>query len=249
MKNKSDIKISATLLCLYALLGIVAYSILGALFDFPEILRKSIAERFALFHLHETIIIPTYYAFAFTGILQILFSIYLFKIIDIKTSSGLVGLIFGVLAGLCQTFGFIRWVVAIPYLTSLSSERDVSTFEGLLNSYFGMSIGEHLGSLFLAIWLFYMFLSMLQTDHFDKRLSTVALICGISMIPVAFEPLGSVFSSFAILSIPVYGLVITWMLLLAFSLFKYKEEKVIIKWPIWLIAFLFWLINITPAFM
>jgi hypothetical protein len=249
MKNKSDLKISATLLCLYALLGIVSYSILGAIFDFPEILRKPITERFALFHLHEAVIIPTYYAFALTGVLQILFSIYLFKIIDSKSSNGLVGLTFGILAGLCQTFGFIRWVVAIPYLTSLSKTTDVSTFEGLLNSYFGMSIGEHLGSLFLAIWLVYIFLSMRETKLFDNRLANIALFSGLLMLPVAFEPLGSGFSPFAILSIPVYGLVITWMLLIAFSLFKYKDEVVIIKWHIWLIAFLFWLVNITPAFM
>lgn len=249
MKNQSDLKISATLLCLYALLGIVAYSILGAFFDFPEILRKPIAERFALFQLHETIIVPTYYAFAFTGVLQILFSIYLYQVIAGKASSSLAGLTFGVLAGLCQTLGFIRWVVAIPYLTSISATTDVSAFEGLLNAYFGMSIGEHLGSLFLAIWLFFISLSMRQADLFDKRLSVIALVSGLFMIPVAFEPLGSVFSAFAILSIPVYGLVITWMLLLAFSLFKYKDEKVIIKWPVWLIAFLFWLINIAPAFI
>jgi hypothetical protein len=249
MKNKTDLKIAAALLCLYALIGIVAFSILNSVFDFPEILRKPIAERFALFHQHEGLIITTYYAFALTGVLQILFSVYLFKINDTNSSNGLVGLTFGILAGLCQTFGFIRWVVAIPYLTSLSTTADVSTLEGLLNSYFGMSIGEHLGSLFLAIWLIYTSFSMRETKLYDNRLSGIALLSGLLMIPVAFEPLGSIFSSLGVLSIPVYGLVITWMLLIAYSSFKQKDEVIVIKWYVWLIALIFWAFNIIPAFI
>ncbi len=247
MKNKSDFKIAAIFLCLYAVSGIAAYSILASAFEFPDILRKPVSERFALFLQNEPIIIPTYYLFAFTGVLQILFSIYLFKITDSNSSNGLAGLIFGILAGLCQTLGFIRWVVAIPYLTAISPETDVSALEGLLNAYFGMSVGEHLGSLFLSIWLIYSFLSMRESRIFDNRLSMIALVTGVLMLFVAFEPLG--FSVFEILSIPVYGLLITWMLLIAYSLYKWKQKAIYITWPVWVIAFVFWIVNILPAFM
>lgn len=249
MNNNSDKKITATLLLLYSILGIAAYLILATVFDFPDILRKPITERFALFQLHETIIIPTYYAFALTGVLQILFSIYLYKIIGNTSSSGLVGLTFGILAGLCQTFGFIRWVVVIPYLTSVGATTDVSIYEGVLNSYFGMSVGEHLGNLFIAIWLIFSYLTLRKEELFDKRLTFITLLSGILMFPVAFEPLGSLFSVFAILTIPVYGLIFVWMLLVSFSLFKLKDEVIVIKWYIWLAAFIFWAINVVPAFL
>jgi hypothetical protein len=247
--KKIDNKTTAFLFITYAVFVIAAYSILAAVFEFPEILRKPITERFALFHLHESIIIPTYYVFALTGVLQIFFSIYLFKINNTTSSNGLSSLIFGVLAGLCQTIGFIRWVVAIPYLASISATTDVSTFEGLLNAYFGMSIGEHLGSLFLAIWLGYTFLSMRETNLFDNRLSLLALISGILMLPIAFEPLGAAFSVFAFLTVPVFGLVTTWMLLMAYSLLKGKEETIKISSTVWIIAFIFWFVNVIPAFL
>jgi len=95
MKN-TDNKTTAILFIVYAAFVMAAYSILAAVFEFPEILRKPITERFALFHLHESIIIPTYYVFALTGVLQIFFSIYLFKINNTTSSNGLSSLIFGV---------------------------------------------------------------------------------------------------------------------------------------------------------
>ncbi len=58
MKN-TDNKTTAILFIVYAAFVMAAYSILAAVFEFPEILRKPITERFALFHLHESIIILT----------------------------------------------------------------------------------------------------------------------------------------------------------------------------------------------
>lgn len=236
-------------MCLYAIITIAAYSILASAFDFPEILRKPIAERFALFRQNEAVILLTYYLFTFTGLLQMLFSIYLYKINSTNSSNAMVGLAFGVLAGLAQTLGFIRWVVAIPYLTSVAGDTDVSVLEGLLNAYFGMSVGEHLGSLFMAIWLIFISLSMRETKLFDRRLTQMAFFTGLLMIPVAFEPLGSIFSPIAILTIPVFGLAVTWMLLMAYSLFRRKDETIVLKWPVWVIALIFWLVNVVPAFL
>jgi hypothetical protein len=69
------------------------------------------------------------------------------------------------------------------------------------------------------------------------------------MLPIAFEPLGAAFSVFAFLTVPVFGLVTTWMLLMAYSLLKGKEETIKISSTVWIIAFIFWFVNVIPAFL
>lgn len=112
-----------------------------------------------------------------------------------------------------------------------------------------MSIGEHLGSLFVAFWILYASLAMRTYSIFDPRLSCHGLLCAALMLPAAFEPLSPRFAAFAMLSIPVYGLFVLWLLLLAYTCIRYKNEKVLLTWPVWLTGFIFWLIDIVPAFM
>ena len=67
---------------------------------------------------------------------------------------------FGVLAGLVQALGLIRWVLLVPGLASAyvapgAAEIDkamaVSIFDAT-NLYLGVGVGEHLGYLFTGIW-------------------------------------------------------------------------------------------------
>ncbi len=67
---------------------------------------------------------------------------------------------FGVLAGLVQALGLIRWVVLVPGLasayvapgaTDLDRSIAVSIFDAT-NLYLGVGVGEHLGYLFTGVW-------------------------------------------------------------------------------------------------
>jgi hypothetical protein len=66
----------------------------------------------------------------------------------------------GVLAGLVQALGLLRWVMLVPGLAAMyvapgATEMDKSMAVALFdaaNQYLGMGVGEHLGYFFTAIW-------------------------------------------------------------------------------------------------
>lgn len=79
-----------------------------------------------------------------------------------KKDSLLAGLsiAFGVLAGLVQALGLIRWVMLVPVLaanyaapgaTEIDKAMAVSLFDAA-NAYLGVGVGEHLGYLFTGVW-------------------------------------------------------------------------------------------------
>ncbi len=240
---------AAASLILYAMLTLVAYSLLSVVFHFPDILREPIADRFTLFQDNARVIVPTYYAFALTGLLQITFSVLLFSLFNPTRPNALLALVFGVLSGLTQMLGYLRWVAAVPFLAGQSAVADMSIFEGVLNTYLGMTVGEHLGNLFLAAWLWNLRSVLVSVQTLDSRLSAMAGIAGVLMLAVAFEPLGGPFSVLSPLTLPVWGLVVTWMLLLAYALFRRRDANPRLPNWAWVAALLFWLVNVVPAFI
>ena len=68
--------------------------------------------------------------------------------------------IFGILAGLVQMLGLLRWVYLVPVLartysdpslTADQREVEAAIFRAL-HQYLGVGVGEHLGYLFTGIW-------------------------------------------------------------------------------------------------
>jgi hypothetical protein len=67
---------------------------------------------------------------------------------------------FGLVAGLVQAMGLLRWVILVPGLAasyldpgSTDIERQIATsLFGAANTYFGTGVGEHFGYLFTALW-------------------------------------------------------------------------------------------------
>jgi len=112
-----------------------------------------------------------------------------------------------------------------------------------------MTVGEHLGNLFLAAWLWNLRSVLVSVQTLDSRLSAMAGIAGVLMLAVAFEPLGGPFSVLSPLTLPVWGLVVTWMLLLAYALFRRRDANPRLPNWAWGAALLFWLVNVVPAFI
>lgn len=67
---------------------------------------------------------------------------------------------FGVVAGLVQALGLLRWVILIPSLAASYAAASATAFDrdfavaafDLTNRYLGMGVGEHLGYFFTALW-------------------------------------------------------------------------------------------------
>lgn len=150
------------------LLGIglnVPFAILGATFDYPNILRLPTAEVLTRFHAGGAPLIATWYAFMAAALFLVPVAVLLHDALapaDGRRGSTALRLatMAGIGAGLMQALGLIRWVFAVPGLartfadpaaTEAARAAAVVTFEGL-HQYAGVALGEHLGQLATAAW-------------------------------------------------------------------------------------------------
>lgn len=114
-----------------------------------------------------------------------------------KRDSLLAGLsiAFGVLAGLVQALGLIRWVLLVPGLASayvapgaadIDRAMAVSIFDAT-NLYLGVGVGEHLGYLFTGIWTI-----LVSALLFSSRriVSLTGFVLSLGVMAGMLEPFG-----------------------------------------------------------
>ncbi len=130
-------------------------------FDYPDILRHpggEVLTRFA----HAGVDLNIYWYAMMAAAIGMIPATVAAGLHFWKRDSLLAGLsiAFGVLAGLVQALGLIRWVLLVPGLASAyaapgATEIDramaVSIFDAT-SLYLGVGVGEHLGYLFTGIW-------------------------------------------------------------------------------------------------
>lgn len=220
--TKSEINAPAVTILLHVVMLFAGFSILAEVFAFPDILRASSAERLALFAENSAIIVPTYYMLTFTGITQILIAALIFHLFRKKSLVLSLATLFGVLCGVFQTLGFIRWPVLIPFLAQAqdASPETIALVEAAFNHYAGMAIGEHLGFLMQAAWTFLLGVAILRGDLLAKALGWVGVALGLLTVPISLEPLGTAFAPLGGLTSPVLVAWLIWLVLLALSLFR-----------------------------
>lgn len=182
---------AAAAILVHVLVLYAAFTVLAVVFQFPDVLRGPAAERLDLFLRTATLVRPTYWVLALTGFTQIAMAVLLFQSFPERGRTlPLFGLVFGVLAGILQTIGFIRWAILVPYLARAMGDptvpdvtrQAIALVEGSFNRYAGMAIGEHTANLCLCLWTLCVALVMRRTPLFDRRLG----IAGLILAPVAF---------------------------------------------------------------
>ena len=135
------------------------FALLGRRFDYPDILRRTTAEILERFRVGGSSLILLWWTFMLSGLLLIAGAVLLGQVLGF---GGIVpvAMTIGVLAGLVQMLGLLRWVYVVPALarayadpTLTPEQREVhaAVFRAL-HQYLGVGVGEHLGFLFTGIW-------------------------------------------------------------------------------------------------
>lgn len=261
MTRAAEYRIAAIVILVHVSALIAGYYILAATFEFPDILRMPADYRLALFLENSRIIVPAYYLLALTGISQILVTVLVHQALDENEATvAIVAAVFGVLTGVFQAIGFIRWSVLIPYIadamanagTNGLSQETVAFIEGVANRYVGMAVGEHLGFLAQATWTTLLGVAILGRRLFDRRLAWIGVVIGLLTFPVAMEPLGGLFVVLGVLTVPVNAAWDIWLILLAISLLRTDPETRTgprFGWKILTAAAIVWLLNVVPVLM
>lgn len=130
-------------------------------FDYPDILRHLAGEVLTRFAASGADLHLYWYAMMFASLLMIgaviAAGLHFWKRDNVLAALSMGA---GVLAGLVQALGLLRWVMLVPSLaamyvapgaTELDKSMAVALFDAA-NHYLGMGVGEHLGYFFTAIW-------------------------------------------------------------------------------------------------
>lgn len=166
-----------------AIAVLIPYTILGIIFQYPDILREDTGTILTKFHEGGNQLIWTWFAFAITGLPLIPAYILIGEKLElynpwarVATNLGLIGLI-------VQMIGLLRWTFVVPVIaTDFVTATDaagkaaaISSFK-TIHQFGGVLLGEHLGQLFTIAWTVIISITFIRLKLFPKWVSVFGII-------------------------------------------------------------------------
>ena len=173
------------------------FALLGKRFEYPDILRRPATEILERFHAGGSSLILLWWMFMLSGLLLI-GAVVLFG--QALGFNGIVPLAvtIGVLAGLVQMLGLLRWVYLVPSLARMNADPGVESGQRQANvavframhQYLGVGVGEHLGYLFTGIWSVLIGVAIARTELLPDWMGWVGIVVGVGLVLGSAEFLG-----------------------------------------------------------
>jgi hypothetical protein len=190
--------LTATLLIAVPVLFMLFYGLLTMTFDYPGILREPAGEILRRFAAGGPTLVLLWYGFAMTPALFIPAAILLRRAFPATTPLLDLAVPLGVLAGVVQVFGLIRWPFLVPDLArtfldpaaSEATQAAALTVFGAFHQYAGVAIGEHLGYLFTGAWTLVIAGAMLKSPVFRPWLGWTGIVSALGILVGLLEPAG-----------------------------------------------------------
>lgn len=178
----------------------ICFTLLQMQFEYPDILRQPTADVLSKFQAGGTTLIASWYVLTLTAVLFIPVVVLFHTVLAEQRASVTLWIAtsFGVVAGLAQALGFLRWPFLVPHLAQAYLETGASeaqraaaamVFEAF-HRYAGMAIGEHLGYLSTSVWTFLVAGVMLRTPLFSRWLGVIGMLLAVGVAAGLFEPAG-----------------------------------------------------------
>jgi hypothetical protein len=200
MNTLSLRRLTGLLLILLPIIFTVCFTLLQMQFEYPDILRQPTADVLTKFQAGGTGLIAVWYVLTLAAVLFIPIVVLFHHVLaSQKASAALwVATTFGVVAGIVQTLGLLRWPFLVPhlaqaYLAPGASEAQRAAaalvFEAF-HRYAGMAVGEHLGYLSTSLWTFLVALLMIRSPLFGRWLGASGMVLALGIATGLLEPAG-----------------------------------------------------------
>jgi hypothetical protein len=191
---------AATFLVIVPLAFTVCFLLLQQLFEYPDILRQSTGEVLSKFAAGGTPLIAVWYVLMLSAVGFVPLTLLVHRVLAERDAPVLlwVATAFGVIAGLSQTLGFLRWPFLVPHLAqsylapgASDAQRAAAgmVFEAF-NRYAGMAVGEHLGYLSTAVWTVLIAVVMLRTALVPRWMAVIGAVLALGIAAGLAEPAG-----------------------------------------------------------
>jgi hypothetical protein len=195
----SVVTVAGLLLIAVPLAFNAAFALLAARFDYPDILRRPTADVLAKFAAGGTPLVLTWWAFAMTALLMVPLVVLVARVLgDADPDLMAVATIVGVLAGLVQFLGLVRWPFLVPYLARAAADPAASDarreavdidFQAF-NRYLGVAVGEHLGYLLTGAWTTLTGVALTQSAAAPAAIGIVGIVIGPVLMLCSLEFVG-----------------------------------------------------------
>jgi len=177
----------------------VWFTALARSFEYPEILRQPTPEILARFRAGGSRLILVWWAFMASGFLFVASVVLLARALAGDSPTGaLFAVVVGVLAGLVQVLGLLRWVYLVPALARIDADPDADdatraaaavTFRAF-HQYLGVGVGEHLGYMLTGLWTIVVGIVLCGSDVVGHWTGWIALPIGAGLLVASAEFLG-----------------------------------------------------------
>ena len=164
----------------------IPYTILTMTFEYPDILRQDIGAILTKFHDGGSSLIFTWWAFAILGLPLLIAYIKIGQQFGNRISFIKWVTILGVISGIVQIIGLLRWVFVVPviarnYTTAIdpvAKEIAISAFQ-TIHQFGGVLLGEHLGQLLTIIWTIMMSIAFIKVKVIPNWCSWLGIVASI----------------------------------------------------------------------
>lgn len=176
------------------------FALLSTTFEYPDILREPAGYVLRQFEAGGPGLVATWYGFMLTAVLFVPLAVLVHRVLAEEGAPFYLGVAtaFGVVAGVVQFLGLVRWPLLVPYLadvyldpaSSQAARDSVEVVFGAFNQYAGVAVGENLGYMFTGIWTALVALAMMRTPAFGRWLGWIGLVAAAGILVGTLEPAG-----------------------------------------------------------
>jgi hypothetical protein len=181
----------------------VFFTLLSVTFGYPDILREPTGYVLRHFDAGGSSLVAIWYGFVLTAVLFVPLAVMVHKVLARENTPYMaVAAAFGVVAGVVQFLGLVRWPFLVPYLadtyldpaSSGATRESVAVVFQAFNQYAGVAVGENLGYLFTGLWTALVALAMFGAAlPFRRWLALLGMVSAAGIVvgmlePVGFEP-------------------------------------------------------------
>src|SRR5688500_5919640 len=199
-KNRGLRLLTGVLLILTPIAFNVFFTLLSVTFEYPDILREPTGYVLRSFDAGGSGLVVIWYGFMLTAVLFVPLAVLVHKALAREDTPYMaVATTFGVVAGVVQFLGLVRWPFLVPYLaatyldpaSSGATRESVTVVFQAFNQYAGVAVGEHLGYLFTGLWTALVALAMLASPlPFRRWLAPLGMVSAAGVLVGIFEPAG-----------------------------------------------------------
>lgn len=174
----------------------VAFSALAKAFDYPDVLRRPTSEILARFRVGGSRLVTLWWAFAMTALAFVPVAVLVSDVVDGNAAVLRLAVAVGVLAGLVQLLGLLRWPFLVPYLAREDVDASPARREAVdivfqaFHRYLGVAVGEHLGYLLTGAWSVLVGVALTQGSTAPEWVGAVGIAAGALLMMCSLEFVG-----------------------------------------------------------